>query len=108
GSLGKVQRHPVAGADRDKMRPLGSGLQSEDVREKFGRSPLILGRNDGVVEFDSHPIPPRPSKAFGLPKMVPSAGRGKQCGEDCPRPSTAQALSAMLEPTSLWAATPTR
>src|SRR5713101_222774 len=34
GGVGVVERYPVAGADRDEMRPLRSCLQSEDVGEE--------------------------------------------------------------------------
>src|SRR5262249_47950122 len=52
------QGHPVAGADRNEMRPLRPRLQSEDVGEEFGRPPFVRGRNDRVVELHCHVILP--------------------------------------------------
>ena len=54
GGIGVVERYPVARADRDEMRPLRSCLQSEYIGEELGRCPFISGRDDGVIELDSH------------------------------------------------------
>ena len=54
GGIGVVERYPVARADQDEMGPLRSCLQSEYIGEEPGGCPFIRGRNDGVIELDSH------------------------------------------------------
>src|ERR1700736_6728200 len=52
--VGKIEGDAVARLDRYKVAPFGPGLQVQDVGEELGGCPLVLRRDDRVVQFDAH------------------------------------------------------
>src|SRR5260221_8983724 len=58
-----IERDAVTGAHRDEARPLRFRRQSENAGEKLRGRPLVLRRDDDVVQLYAHPSSPSWSRA---------------------------------------------
>src|ERR1700730_13077777 len=52
--VGKIEGDAVARPDRHEMAPFRPRLQVQDVGEELGGCPLVLRRDDRVVQLDAH------------------------------------------------------
>src|SRR5580700_4190124 len=68
----EIQGHAVSRLNRDEMAPFRPRLEIEDISKELGRDPVVLRRDDRMVEFDTHLV--LPSRFVILSRHRPGRG----------------------------------